>query len=172
MELNNKFILDACCGGRMMWYNKKHPNTIYIDIRKEDKGFIAAAPHYQVNPDMLMDFRKMDFPDKCFKHIVFEPPHLSKLGKTSMYRKKYGCLNAETWPIDIKMGFDECWRVLDNYGLLVFKWSNSEIPFKSILKLAPTKPLYYNISNSKATSVTKWFIFMKIPKGKGEDLKQ
>lgn len=26
--LNNKFILDACCGGKMFWFNKNHPNTM------------------------------------------------------------------------------------------------------------------------------------------------
>jgi len=29
-----KKILDACCGGRMCWINKMHPNALYVDIRK------------------------------------------------------------------------------------------------------------------------------------------
>jgi len=167
MELKNKFILDACCGGKAMWYNKNHPNTIFIDIRKEEKGFMGKKSHdinLEVNPDYIMDFRKMDFPDKSFKLVVFEPPHLSTLGKTSMFRKKYGCLNKETWQEDMKQGFKECWRVLEDYGTLIFKWSNNEIPFKEVIKLAPVKPLFKNTSNLKATSVTKWFCFMKIPK--------
>lgn len=45
-----KVILDACCGGRMMWYNKKHPNAIYIDIRKTKKGDILTHPGFMVNP--------------------------------------------------------------------------------------------------------------------------
>lgn len=162
--MNDKFILDACCSVKAMWYNKNHPNAVYIDIRSEEKGFNEHEKNLEVRPDYIMDFRKMDFPDKSFKLVVFEPPHLSKLGKTSMFRKKFGCLEAETWPADIKAGFNECWRVLDDYGTLVFKWSNSEIPFKKILKLAPEKPLFYNTTNYKATSVTKWFCFMKIPK--------
>ena len=52
MELKNKFILDACCGGRMMWFDKQHPNAIYIDFRKENKGFIEAVPNFEVNPDI------------------------------------------------------------------------------------------------------------------------
>ena len=35
-----KFILDACCGGRMMWTNKNHPNAIYIDNREVEAGHI------------------------------------------------------------------------------------------------------------------------------------
>jgi len=38
---NKKFILDACCSVKAMWYNKKHPNTVYIDIRKEPSGFLG-----------------------------------------------------------------------------------------------------------------------------------
>jgi len=160
----DKFILDACCGPKAMWLNKDHPNTVYIDIRKETKGFIGYGQNESINPDFVMDFRKMEFEDKSFKLVVFDPPHLSKLGKTSMFRKKYGCLVPETWPSDLEKGFSECWRVLEDYGVLVFKWSNSEIPFKKVLELIPHKPLFFNITNNKATSVTKWFCFMKIPK--------
>jgi len=72
-------------------------------------------------------------------------------------------LVAETWQDDLKKGFSECWRVLEDYGTLIFKWSDSEIPFKKVLALIEHQPLFYNTSNNKATSVTKWFCFMKIP---------
>ncbi|GBR74607.1 hypothetical protein NO1_1754 [Candidatus Termititenax aidoneus] len=29
-----KKILDACCGGRMMWFDKHHPDVLYVDSRK------------------------------------------------------------------------------------------------------------------------------------------
>lgn len=32
----DKIILDACCGSRMFWFNKKHPNAIFADIRDEE----------------------------------------------------------------------------------------------------------------------------------------
>lgn len=161
--MKNKFILDACCSVKAMWYNKNHPNVVYIDIRKELPGFVKQRPNQKVNPDFVMDFRKMDFLDKSFKLVVFEPPHLKSLGETSLFRKKFGCLNAETWQGDLKQGFKECWRVLEDYGVLIFKWSDSEIPFNKVLRLIPHNPLFYNTTNYKATFVTKWFCFMKIP---------
>ena len=164
--MKDKFILDACCGGKMMWKNKNHPNAVYIDIRKEPAGFVGEGRHHdndKIDPTYVMDFRKMDFPDKSFKLIVFEPPHLSKLGKTSIFRAIYGCLDQTNWKTDLQAGFSECWRVLDDYGTLIFKWSDSEIPFKEVLKLIPHQPLFGNTTNYKATSVTKWFCFMKIP---------
>lgn len=160
--MNDKIILDACCSVKSMWQNKNHPNAVYIDIRKEPSGFLGMKRKEKINPDYIMDFRNMGFPDKTFKLVVFEPPHLKRLGKTSYFRKKFGCLNSE-WQSDIKKGFAECWRVLEDYGTLIFKWSNYEIKFKEILKLAPCEPLFQNTTNYKATSVTKWFVFMKIP---------
>ena len=167
MELKNKFILDACCSVKAMWYDKNHPNAVYIDIREEPNGFMGYGRKEGIHPDCIMDFRKMDFSDKAFKLVIFEPPHLSKLGKTSLFRKKFGCLNAETWQSDLQKGFAECWRVLDDYGTLIFKWSDSEIPFQKVLDLIKERPLFYNTTNYKSTSVTKWFCFMKIHQSNG-----
>ena len=36
--------------------------------------------------------------------------------------------------------------------------------FAEVLKLIEHEPLFYNTTNYKATSITKWFCFMKIPK--------
>ncbi len=153
-------ILDACCGGRTFWFNKNHPNTLYIDIEPRPKGICQERPNWCCEPDLVADFRKLDFPDKRFKHIVWDPPHLLKLQKTSIMRKKYGTLNAETWQSDLRMGFNELWRVLDDYGTLVFKWSEGSIPIKKILPLFKETPLYGHPTAKNGK--TKWFIFMKI----------
>ena len=161
--MKDKFILDPCCSIKAMWTNKHHPNVLFTDIRECEDGFLGYGRKEGLHPDRIMDFRKMDLPDKCMKLVVFEPPHLSKLGKTSLFRNKFGCLVPETWQDDLKKGFSECWRVLEDYGTLIFKWSDSEIPFKKVLALIEHEPLFYNTTNNKATSVTKWFVFMKIP---------
>jgi len=33
--MSKKFILDACCGGKMFWFNKEHPNVMFADNRTE-----------------------------------------------------------------------------------------------------------------------------------------
>lgn len=167
----NKFILDACCGGKSMWINKNHPNTIYIDIRKENpfpKGHYKVRKGFDILPDYVMDFRKMDFPDKSFKLVVCDPPHLKTLGKTSHFRKIYGCLNAETWQVDLKCMFKEIFRVLEDYGIFILKWNDSEISHKELLSFSEFEPLFFNIfsSRTKTDKTTKWFCFMKIPKNK------
>lgn len=161
--MKNKFILDVCCAGRMFWFNKEHPNTIYNDIRKEEKGFIVARPNYEVNPDTMMDFRDLKFPSRSFKLIVFDPPHIHRIGNKSWMAQKYGMLK-KTWREDLKKGFDECWRVLEDYGTLIFKWSESEISIKEVLSLFDKTPLFGHPTARSGN--TKWFAFMKIPDDK------
>lgn len=145
-----------------MWFNKTHPNAIYIDIRQERPS--KLRPNFEVKPDKIMDFRVLDFPDKTFKLVAWDPPHLLTLGQTSEFRKRFGGLNQDRWQSDLKQGFNECWRVLQDYGVLIFKWSVEEIPLKKVLKLFPEEPLFGHSTGSK--SKTKWLCFIKIPKGK------
>lgn len=159
-----KFILDACCGNRMFWFNKKHPNTLYIDIREEEKGICVERPNFDVKPDIKMDFRSLEFDDNTFQLVVWDPPHLKDLGEKSIMRKKYGTLKSETWRYDISKGFEECWRVLKDNGILIFKWNEESVSLKDILSLFCAEPLFGHTTGSK--SKTKWVCFMKIPKEK------
>lgn len=159
--LADKHILDACCGGRMFWFNKKHPSCLYIDNRVAEKGHYKEKPNHSVEPDIVMDFRRMDIPDKSFKLIVFDPPHLATLGKTSKFAKDYGKLDKQSWREDIRLGFAECWRVLEDYGVLIFKWNEYEISKKDVLEAIGKEPLFGHPVGSKIQ--THWFAFMKIP---------
>lgn len=72
---NQKFILDACCGGRMFWWDKKNPHVLFLDKRRRPKGFMKTRPSFEVEPDILGDFRDLPFEDSSFKMVVFDPPH-------------------------------------------------------------------------------------------------
>lgn len=158
----DKFILDACCGGRCFWQNKEHPNTIYIDNEPRAAKISVQRPLFKCDPDLVMDFTNLRFKDHSFKLVVWDPPHLLDLNETSEMRKKYGCLNKQTWKYDLKKGFSECWRVLEDYGVLIFKWNEEDISTTDVLKLFSRDPLFGHVAGSK--SKTKWFCFMKIPK--------
>ena len=87
-----KIILDACCGSRMFWFDKKNPNTLFIDKRSEtitakDRDKIRTI---EVKPDIVADFTNLPFEDNSFYMVVFDPPHLKTLGETSWMAKKYG----------------------------------------------------------------------------------
>ena len=163
-----KIILDVTCGTRSIWFNKNHPAALYGDIRKEEKGFYTHRPNAEVNPDVILDFRDLKFPDKSFKMVVWDPQHLKGLSPKSWIAQKYGSLDKETWAHDIKKGFEECFRVLDDYGTLIMKWSctaqkrpSRDITLKELLKILPIEPIVGHTTGSKSN--TYWLSFMKIP---------
>lgn len=149
-----KRILDVCCGSKMFWFQKNREDTIYMDIR-ELEDTLCDGRKLKISPDIIADFRNVPFDDNSFKLVVFDPPHLLKVGEKSWLCKKYGHL-GKNWKEDIKKGFDECFRVLENYGILIFKWNEQQIKLSEILKLTDYKPLFGN-NRSK----THWLVFMK-----------
>lgn len=156
----SKTILDVCCGGRMFWFDKHHPDTLYVDIREEkhfETGKGVDNRHRAILPDVVMDFRKLDLPDNKFSLVVFDPPHL-KIGKKSYFAQLYGSLD-NTWQEDLSKGFAECFRVLKPQGILVFKWNESDIPLREILLLTHEKPLFGHRSGK--AQKTHWVCFMK-----------
>ena len=158
-----KPILDACCGGRMFWFDRENPNVLFADKRVMEPTIVGHGKDARVRkclPDKIMDFRNMDVADETFNLVVFDPPHLF-LGENSHMAKTYGSLNKDTWRDDIRAGFSECFRVLKTNGTLIFKWNESDVPIKEILKLAPYKPLFGNQSGK--ASKTHWIAFMKLP---------
>ncbi len=159
--MEDKFILDACCGGRQIWFQKNQKNTIFMDIREEKKGVIKLQPNWSIKPDIVGDYRDMPFKDKSFKLIVWDIPH--KIKKDSgIIEMKYGHL-GDNWKEDTLKGFNEIMRVLDNYGVLEFKFADISIPIKEILSIFPQKPLFGSVTK-KGVNNTYWFCFMKIPK--------
>lgn len=142
----------------MFWFNRQHPRALYVDIRRADNTLIPGRPEFSVEPDELVDFRAMPYPDNSFKLVVFDPPHLKTLGKTSWMAKKYGVL-SEDWKTDIKRGFDECMRVLDIHGTLIFKWNESEITVRQLLDVLRAQPLFGHTTGRQSKTI--WMTFMK-----------
>lgn len=157
MEIEDKKILDATCGSRMIWYNKNRPDVLYIDKRE---GNFVSSNGYQntVAPDIVMDFTSMNLPDNHFSLVVFDPPHRSDLGKNSWMENQYGRL-FPTWETDLKAGFDECMRVLKPNGVLIFKWNEKQIKTKRIIEIIGQEPLFGNISGKGGKTI--WMTFIK-----------
>ena len=157
-----KTILDVCCGGRMMWFDKDDDRVIFLDKRKENHTYIGGAQvkEYGIHiaPDVQSDFTALPFQNETFSLVVFDPPHFSKIGITSHTAKKYGKLPPD-WKIMLRDGFAECFRVLRPDGFLIFKWNEYEIPVSDILALAPEKPLFGNRYGK--TAMTHWIGFTK-----------
>lgn len=68
---------------------------------------------------------------------------------------------SNTWQEDLKAGFDECMRVLTDYGTLIFKWSEIQIPTRKVIEVIGQQPLFGHISGRQ--SKTHWMAFLKVP---------
>jgi ubiquinone/menaquinone biosynthesis C-methylase UbiE len=157
--MSDKPILDACCGSRMFWYDKNHPAAVFMDNRKLEPEILSNNRRLEVNPDVVADFKAIPFPDNTFRLVVFDPPHLDHYsGDNSWIVKTYGKLPRD-WQSEIKAGFDECMRVLEDKGVLVFKWSECDITVNKIIQVIGADPLIGHKSG-KAMN-THWMLFMK-----------
>jgi len=159
-------ILDACCGPRSFYFDKNDPRVLFTDIRNEtitvtdrSNGKADGTRQIQIRPSAQVDFRAMPFADETFSLVIFDPPHLLRAGDKSWLAAKYGKLD-DTWQEDIKRGFAECFRVLKEYGTLVFKWSEVQIPLLDVLPLAAPQNAVLGHKNPKKVG-THWILFMK-----------
>lgn len=180
-----KPILDACCGSRMFWFDKQNPNVEFCDIRDVETT-LCDGRKFEIHPDTICDFTALPFEDGIFKLVVFDPPHLLYSTGKSKYADLYGSLNEKVTPTGyqhikygalytdwrdmLSKGFSECFRVLEPYGVLIFKWSDIDIKVGEILKLTDVQPLFGHKSGK--ASKTHWIAFMKMPEdaqaGKGK----
>ena len=167
---NGKHILDVTCGSRSIWFNKHHPQAIYMDKRREYEerrfGRYQYLHHLDVDPDVIGDFTSIPFPDESFELVVFDPPHTTEFGEGSWLYKKYGKLE-DGWQDMLRDGYRECMRVLKPFGVLVFKWSSVEFSVKEICAVMGAEPLFGHKSGKKST--THWLCFMKTEGGNPYD---
>lgn len=122
---------------------------------RELEDTLCDGRKLEIKPDIVADFRNIPFNNNTFSMVVFDPPHLLKVGENSWLAKKYGKL-SDTWPQDLKQGFNECMRVLKPYGTLIFKWNEQQIKLSEVLKCFSNKPIF---GNKRAD--THWLVFMK-----------
>lgn len=168
-----KPILDVCCGGKMFYFDKHDPRVLFCDIRRM-KTTLCDGREFEVEPDVQCDFTALPFEDGCFKVVVFDPPHLTRhtggqskgqhekpfeiQPPTGWQQIKYGALHDD-WQDMITKGFGECFRVLAPGGVLIFKWNETDIPLKEILKCTSQKPVFGHKSGKRSN--THWLCFFK-----------
>lgn len=155
-----KLILDPASSMRSFYFDKKDKRVLFGDIRVKETHLLTNGQTIHIEPDEVMDFRAIPYPDETFKVVIFDPPHMLNLSEKSWMRKKYGVLDKETWRDDLTKGFAECFRVLKDEGTLIFKWNEVSIPLKEILTLTPPyKPVLGHPSGKRMG--THWVLFIK-----------
>jgi SAM-dependent methyltransferase len=158
-------VLDACCGSRMMWFEREDARALFMDVRagewSKDYGTSSSIGRNPivVRPDVRGDFTSMPFPDESFYLVVFDPPHHTDawFGKgCSIMKNSYGAL-LPGWEEMLRKGFEECFRVLKPHGTLIFKWGDREIPLARVIGLTAQRPLF----GSRSSKNAHWIAFLK-----------
>ena len=165
INLNGRTLADLCCGHRSIWFDKQHPDCIYMDIREEEPGTIELQPNWSVKPDIIGDYRDMFFEDETFHLIVWDIPHILE-AKGGIMLKKYGKLGYG-WKDDCRRGFNEVMRVLKPHGVLLFKYNDLSISVPEMLNCFPVQPLVGTRTKKSVSgrgTGTYWFAFIKLPK--------
>lgn len=108
MNENSRRVLDPCCGSRMMWLDRENPEVVFGDCRSEtitlidrSNGNPSGTRTLRIEPDTLIDFKALPYPDQSFKLVAFDPPHLVRAGQKSWLAAKYGRL-SESWRDDLR----------------------------------------------------------------------
>lgn len=162
----DKRVIDVACGSKQFWFDKNNKNVEFCDNRTIPYHEYYPHRYIEVSPDTVCDFTALPFEDGSFKLVVFDPPHLNRVGENTWIALKYGCLKGD-WKEMLRNGFSECFRVLDPDGVLIFKWSEVQIPLRDILSLAPYPPLFGHRSGKNMN--THWLCFMR-PVEKVDDI--
>lgn len=147
-------ILDACCGSKMFWTDKNNPLVTFMDIR--DGEYPENDRVVKVHPDVLGDFRQMDFADETFDAVIFDPPHFLHAGEDSRIAHRYGVLDCASWQSDLRRGFDECMRVLKRNRILIMKWNTYQISWPEV-----RKAIGRDCDFGDKRSQTRWMFFVK-----------
>lgn len=141
-------VLDCTAANRMFWVKRESNKVLWTDVESE----------LEVPADMIVDIRSTDFVDGQFHTVIFDPPHWwgDKPQKnyysnkneedTRVFIEKYnmkyrGVTYYGTDKYVTKkslLGFinasqREIYRILDDYGVLWFNWSDVKIPLSKIL---------------------------------------
>lgn len=93
--MTDKTIIDMCCGARLFWFDKHDERAVFTDIRAEQHT-LCDDRSLVISPDIIADFRSLPFADSSFPVVVFDPPHLERVGDNAWMGKKYGRLNKDT----------------------------------------------------------------------------
>ena len=149
-------ILDMSAGNRGVWFDKNHPDVMYVDVRSE------------VNPTIVADTRALPVSvGSGFDLVVFDPPHEKFFGANSNMSRDYGHHTAADIRDTVAKSAREAHRVTKPGALMAFKWNDHGQSFKKILGLMSPwwEPLslsgHQTAVRTKHSSQTQWVLLRR-----------
>lgn len=117
-------IIDLSAGNRAVWFNRDHPDALYIDIRPE------------VGPSIVADARALPAEiGTGYDLVVFDPPHKNSAASGNMSKRNYGHWTAEQITSILIGTAKEAHRITRSDALMAFKWNDHTRKLGTVLKL-------------------------------------
>lgn len=147
-------ILDMSAGARAVWFDKSHPDTVFVDCRPE------------VKPDIVCDTRELPAEvGQDFDLIVFDPPH-KNFGAGSNMAKNYGHHTSAEIRDIIRRSAAEAHRVSKPDALMAFKWSTGDFKLQTALDLMAEhwQPLFGHgvCHQQRRGNATSWVMLRRL----------
>ncbi len=138
-------ILDLSAGNRAIWFNKYHPDCLYLDARPE------------VMPDIVCDTKALPDPVGVdYDLVVFDPPHMN-CGPNSNMSRVYGYHTTAQILETIQGTAIEAHRVTKPGALMALKWNDHDIRLQRVFELMPQwEPLFGHLTKDGPGSKTYW----------------
>lgn len=145
-------ILDLSAGNRAVWFQKDHPDAVYVDVRPE------------VEPTIVADARALPAEvGSDYDLIVFDPPHKNNAGGNMV--RNYGAWTHQEIREIIAGTAKEAHRVSKADALMAFKWNDHSLKLETALRLiAPWwEPLFgHGVSGQQRhQSMTSWVMLRR-----------
>ena len=154
-------ILDATAGFRGIWFGKNHPLVTFLDKRSGKYYYMSKSGKKkctEIKPDIVCEWKDIDYPDNTFDMIVFDPPHIIQDANCNMI-VDYGNLSKDTWRNDLKIAFKQLFRILKPNGVFILKWNECNKPIDNIIKLCPYRALFGTRTGLNNKNI--WLTFVK-----------
>jgi hypothetical protein len=117
-------IIDLSAGNRAVWFDRNHPDALYIDIRPE------------VGPSIVADARALPAEvGTGYDLVVFDPPHKNSAASGNMSKRNYGHWTAEQITSILVGTAKEAHRITRPDGLMAFKWNDHTRKLTTVLGL-------------------------------------
>lgn len=145
-------ILDLTAGARAIWFNKHHPDAVFVDIRDS------------VRPSVVCD--ACDLPAHIganFDLVVFDPPH-KNFAATGNMAKNYGHHTAEEIRNFVYSAAKEAHRVSNAGAFMAFKWSEGGRKLSSVLQWLDAwwEPIVgHGVSHQQRAAGTYWVLLRR-----------
>ena len=152
-RINQFRIVDLSAGNRAVWYNKAHPNALFIDIRPE------------MNPSLVADTRNLvGLVEPGVDLFVFDPPHVN-FGANAEMSKTYGWHTTDAIRDIITRTAEEAYRLGRPNALMAFKWNDHDQRLEKVLALMAVwwEPLFGHkvAMRTKHASSTSWVLLKR-----------